>query len=550
MSWQFKSAAKRRLSREQGTIFKEWGGRLPIALVYPNSYYVGMSNLGFHTVYSLLNQDDGVVCERAFWDDRAKEDLDRTALSLESQRELREFAAIAFSLTFELDYFNAVSVLRASGLPLFATERDDRHPLVIGGGPAIIGNPEPVAPFFDALAIGEAEVIVPPLIEALKSGTDLKRPELLRKLSEIPGVYVPTLYRVTYGRDGAVEAINPDEELASAVFPVRRQLIRDLSEHPVHSVILTPDTELGDMYLIEISRGCARGCRFCLAGFVFSPIRKQQMEIIENQAMEGLRYRQRVGLVGAAATDYPRIGELATRLRRMGAEVAVSSLRMDSVTDELLQVLAESGTRTVTFAPEAGSERLRSVINKRLSTVRILRAAEMAARCKFRSLKLYYLVGLPTETDDDVKDIVDLTLEIKAVLERSQRKSQVTVNLSPFVPKAQTPFQHEPMAEIGLLERRIRHVRDCLRPRGITVRHESAEWSEVQGVLARGDRRLSDVLAAVSKASLPEWRNAMEQCGLESEFYLRRPRNASEIDPWSVVLSTIERCAVSTEKKN
>ena len=548
MSWQFKSAAKRRLSREQGTIFKEWGGRLPIALVYPNSYYVGMSNLGFHTVYSLLNQDDGVVCERAFWDDRAKEDLDRTALSLESQRELREFAAIAFSLTFELDYFNAVSVLRASGLPLFATERDDRHPLVIGGGPAIIGNPEPVAPFFDALAIGEAEVIVPPLIEALKSGTDLKRPELLRKLSEIPGVYVPTLYRVTYGRDGAVEAINPDEELASAVFPVRRQLIRDLSEHPVHSVILTPDTELGDMYLIEISRGCARGCRFCLAGFVFSPIRKQQMEIIENQAMEGLRYRQRVGLVGAAATDYPRIGELATRLRRMGAEVAVSSLRMDSVTDELLQVLAESGT--VTFAPEAGSERLRSVINKRLSTVRILRAAEMAARCKFRSLKLYYLVGLPTETDDDVKDIVDLTLEIKAVLERSQRKSQVTVNLSPFVPKAQTPFQHEPMAEIGLLERRIRHVRDCLRPRGITVRHESAEWSEVQGVLARGDRRLSDVLAAVSKASLPEWRNAMEQCGLESEFYLRRPRNASEIDPWSVVLSTIERCAVSTEKKN
>jgi len=535
MTWQFVSAARKRLSREQGTIFKDWGGKLPIALVYPNSYHVGMSNLGFQTVYALFNQDERVVCERAFWDERARDILDRSPFSLESQRELREFAVIAFSVTFELDYFNAVSALRSAGLPLLAAERDERHPLVIGGGPAITGNPEPIAPFLDAVAIGEAEVIAPRLVEVLKAGTEWERPDFLRRLAEVPGIYVPSLYEVAYGTDGAVEAITPVEDALLATFPVARQLVRNLREHPVHSAVLTPDTELGDMYLIEISRGCARGCKFCLAGSIFRPVRKQAMDVIETEALEGLKYRQRLGLVAAATTDYPRIGELAARLRRMGARIAVSSLRMDSITDELLQALAESDSHTVTFAPEAGSERLRSIISKGLSNEQILRAVEMAAQWGFKGLKLYYLIGLPTETDEDVQAIVDLTLEIKSVIGRHQRKSHITVNLSPFVPKAQTPFQHEPMAEVGVIERRIRTVQDALRQHGVTVRHESAAWSEIQGVLARGDRRLSEVLGKVSKTSLHEWKNVMGKCGLDPDFYLRRQRRKGEINPWSGV---------------
>ena len=539
MSWQFQSLARRRLSKEAGTIIKDWGGRLPIALVYPNTYRVGMSNLGFQTVYSLLNQDEEVVCERAFWDEREQEISGGKLFSLESQRELREFAAIAFSVTFELDYFNVVSALRAAKLPLLAEERDEGHPLIIGGGPCIAANPEPIAPFFDALAIGEAEAILPGLVEVLKTGIELPKSDLLRRMASIPGIYVPSLYRVTHGKDGAVESIAPDEGLPSTAFPVVRQVAHDLSLHPVHSVVVTPDTELGDMYLVEVSRGCSRACRFCLAGFVFLPAREQSVDAVVSQAAEGLKYRRRVGLVGAATSDHSRIGEIATRLRGIGASVAVSCLRLDSVTDELLVALIESGIKTVTFAPEAGSERMRRAINKRLSTERIIEAVEMTAWHRFQNMKLYYLVGLPDETDEDAQAIVDLTLQLKSIVERYQRKGQVTINLSPFVPKAQTPFQHQPMAEASTMERRIRLIRGGLRPAGVTVRYESPDWTEVQGVLARGDRRLGGVLAAVLRSSVREFRKAMSELDLDPDFYLRRPRREGEIVPWAAVRSGV-----------
>ncbi len=539
MIWEIKAEARRKLTREQGTIIKDWGGRIPVALVYANKYNVGMSNLGFQTVYGILNADDRTVCERAFWDGQLMDGSGNAVLSIESQRELSEFAVVAFSLTFELDYFNVVAILRQAKIPLLASERDERHPIVIAGGPCVIGNPEPIAPFFDALAIGEGEVIAPQLVDALSQGADLSRGDLLEKLANIPGVYVPSLYEVDYNADGTVARIAPKGGRRDIAFPVVRQHVRSLDEFPVRSVVLTPDTELGDMFLIEISRGCSRGCQFCLAGFVFLPVRERSLEQIVDLAREGLRFRKRIGLVGAATTDYSRMSELVTRLREIGAQVAISSLRLDSISDDLLKALVESGTKTITLAPEAGSERMRKLIKKRISEEQIFRAVDMLAKWKISRLKLYYMIGLPRETIEDVEAIVKLTLEMKERLEQKRAKVSIGLNVSPFVPKAQTPFQRESMMTVPEIEDRVRRVKRGLLPHKVQVRTESAEWSEAQGVLARGDRRLAGVLAAMERNTLSEWRRALAEAGLSADFYLRRPRPADEVLPWSVVRSGV-----------
>ena len=276
MGWEEIKKARRRLSREQGTIIKDWGGRVPIALIYPNSYYVGMSNLGLHAIYSLLNSYNEIVCERAFWENKDKR---LPALSLEAQRPLSDFAILAFSISYELDYFNVVQILNASGIPLYAADRDERHPLVIAGGPCITANPTPLSPFFDCLCIGEAEAILPAMLPQLVEGIAGKRDELLKALAPLPGVYVPQCYSGT---------------------PVVRQWATNLDEFPVKSTILTPDTELGDLYLIEVERGCNWGCRFCLTRNAFRPARFRSIDEILAQAKLGLKYRKRLGLVGAA----------------------------------------------------------------------------------------------------------------------------------------------------------------------------------------------------------------------------------------------------------
>lgn len=540
MVWQAKSEARRRLAREEGTIVKDWGGRIPVALVYPNTYHVGMSNLGVQAVYGLLNADDSIVCERAFCEGQSMDGGGKPILSVESQRELGEFAAIAFSLTFELDYFNVVAALRQAKIPVLAAERDGRHPLIIAGGPCAIQNPEPLAPFFDAMAIGEAEVIVPHLIEILKRSADEDRKTILLKLAGIPGMYVPSLYDVDHNDDGTIARISPNPELPADSFPVMRQAASNLDEHPVHSVVLTPDTELGDMYLVEVSRGCSRGCQFCLAGFVFLPNRERSLDQILRVAREGLRYRKRIGLVGAATTDYSRIGELAVRLREIGAQVGVSSLRIDSLSDDFLRVLVESGTKTITLAPEAGSERMRELINKRVGEDQIFDAVDMLGRWKVNKLKLYYMIGLPTETIHDVDEIIRLTREIRRRMALHRAGVQITLNVSNFVPKAQTPFQREAMMAVEELKLRTNRLKKVLSPEGVAVRTDSAEWAEVQGVLARGDRRIATALLSMRKNSLSEWRRSLTESGLSADFYLRRPRPVGETLPWEFIRSGVK----------
>ncbi len=499
--------ARQRLAREQGAIIKDWGGRLPVAIVYPNSYYVGMSNLGVHAIYRLLNSHSNIVAERAFLEPDG-------ILSVESRRPLGDFAVVAFSITYELDYFNVVRILRASGIPLYAADRDERHPLVIAGGPCIIANPMPLSPFFDCLGIGEGEAILPAMLPVLVEGITGRRGDMLRALAALPGVYVPRL---------------PPSA------PVVRQWVSRLDDWPVASAVLTPDTELGDLYLIEVERGCHWECRFCLVSQAFRPRRFRSLESLLSQAETGLGYRKRIGLVGPVVSDHPRIEELLFRLRQMGAGLSISSLRIKPLSPAVLGELAAGGTRTLALAPEAGSERLRRVIKKGVTEGDIMEAVERVAGLGFRQLKLYFMLGLPAETDEDVEEIVTLVLKCKAILDKHRGGCQLSLNVAPFVPKAGTPCQWLPMAPLPVLQSRLSRLKKSLPPRGIRVKSESPAWSQIQAVLARGDTGLAGVLAATEPVSLSGWRQAVKGCRLDVEHYAHQRWDVDTRLPWAVL---------------
>ena len=513
--------ARRRLSQERGTISKDWGGRIPIALIYPNTYYLGMSNLGFQTVYALFNSYDNIVCERAFWDEKAREPL-----TIESQRPLSDFAVLAFSITYELDYFNVVNILKSSGIPLFAADRNDSHPIVIAGGPCITANPEPLSPFFDCFAIGEGEAILPAVVEVISKGIEGRKDALLQALSSLPGIYVPSLHN---GKT------------------ISRQWVQDINDFATTSVILTPETELGGMYLIEVARGCRWGCRFCLAGYLFRPFRYRSLDYLLDQAEIGLKHEKRIGLLGASPFDHPDIDELVTRLQHMGAEMSVSSLRIRPLSRVSLRGLIESGTQTISLAPEAGSERLRKIINKGVTESDIIEAIDKVAEYRLKHLKLYFMIGLPTETDDDIDDIIKLTLALKGRIDDKRAGTRITLTVEPFVPKAGTPFQWLPMTSAEILAHRLSLLKNSLKPMGIKLASESVNWMVIQGVLSKGDARLAQVLAKMEGTTLSSWRRAMEECSLDAEYYVNREIPFNEKLPWSNIDSGVNKDYLESE---
>jgi radical SAM superfamily enzyme YgiQ (UPF0313 family) len=512
VSWQSIAQAQAVLREESGTIQKDWGGRLPVALLFPNTYYVGMSSLGLQALYRLCNARQDIVCERVFLP--PAEDAPRrgahapTPLALESQRSLSDFAVVAISLSFEMDAFHLLSILRAAGIPLRSADRDETWPLLIAGGPAISANPEPLAPFLDAVFIGEIEERVDALLDALHLAPD-GHGRVLDALAQVPGVYVPALHR-----EGAT---------------VQRQWVADLDAWPVHSVLFSPNTEFGDMGLIEIARGCERGCRFCLAGTAYRPLRERSLDTILDQARWLLGHRDRLGLVSAAVSDHSQIDELATSLRDLGARISVSSLRTDPLSQPLLVALSESGTQTLTLAPEAGSDRLRSAIHKTQTEDHLLHAVESAARLQFAQLKLYFMLGLPGEEQPDVEAIVHLTAACAARFPR-----QVTVQITPFVPKAHTAFQRTAQTRASLVSQRLDYVKSSLRRQGIAVRAESPAWAEIQGCLARGDGHLADALERVDRLTPSSWRRALRHADLTLDQLLG-PRPLDTPLPWRFI---------------
>jgi len=540
---------RKRLAREQGAIRKDWGGRVPIALCYPNSYAVGMCNLGFQSVYRLFNDQKEFVCERVFaepvlvgnrsagrgdWtgDEQYRIDSRLHALgeplSIESQRPLSDFTVVAFSLSFELDYFNVGDLLRRAGIAPLAADRVETDPIVIAGGPAVSGNPEPVAPMLDAVVIGEVEPLMAGLQEVLLGGGS--RADQIERLARLPGVYVPGLYEVTYGGDGRIRGVQPNG--ADLALPVQRLNARNVNEFQTMSAVLSPDIELGDMFLLEMTRGCARGCRFCLAGYTSLPVRHREVGHLIDGVKHGLQFRKRVGLISAATSDHPQLELLLQKMLEVGAEVSLSSLRIDRITPFLVEALVRSGTNTITLAPEAGSQRLRDVINKRLTHEQIVNAAELAGRGGIPKAKLYFIVGLPGETDQDIEELAALSAEISRAMRQHNRGARVAVNLSPHVPKAQTAFQWEPMAPVRVSEQRIRIVQRALGPSGIDVRFEAPASQRVQAILARADRRVAPVLLATHR--LQDFEQVLRRQGLDPEVYLGA-MDPNGIMPWSLV---------------
>ncbi len=510
----------RRLASEIGVVRKDHGGRLRVCLVYPNTYFVGMSSLGLQAVYHLFNARPNVVCERAFLPDPADlADLVRTGaplVSYESQTPLQQFDAIAFSISYELDYMNLARVLRLAKLPVMAHERDDRHPLVVAGGAAVSINPEPLADLVDLFVVGEAEPVCDRLLAALAGR--LSREELLAGLPDLPGVHVPAR--------GSLH-----EGLARRA--VQRQYARPLDAWPTHSRLLTPDTEFGNLFLVEAARGCGRGCKFCVTPACYWPLRWRSAGKIMESVEAGLAHRDAVGLVGAAVSDHPEIEEIARRIRGAGARLSVSSLRADTVSPALIGVLAGSGARSITVAPEAGSDRLRAAIGKGISEQEIIKALRTAADGGIREAKLYFMVGLPGEGEEDVAAIPALVRKCLT----AAHLGALTVAVGAFVPKPHTPYEREPMLWVAELWRRLRAVREELRgePR-VKLALESANWSYLEGALSRGDRRLGPVIAAAEArgGNLAAWRTAFREAGLSAEQFAGRAPEGEL--PWGFIL--------------
>jgi radical SAM family uncharacterized protein len=520
---------------EIGTIRKRWQARIRVALVYPNHYPVAMSNLGFQTVYRLLNDMDQVACERAFL---PEEDLpfDRPPVTLESGRSLREADIVAFSLSFENDYPHLLTILERAGIPLRSAERGQDHPLVVAGGIACWLNPEPIAPFLDCILVGEAEAILPRFVEVFEATRS--RPEQLESIARnVPGAYVPAFYHTEYHQDGTIASFYPVQPDAPET--IRRAFIQDLSGTATRSVVITPHTTFQKTFLIEVGRGCPHACRFCTAGYVYRPPRFRPIPLLLQHIHQALSVTDRVGLVGAAVSDLPGIDELCRQLADKDVRLSFSSLRADGLTPQLVAALKQGRVKTATIAPDAGSERMRRVINKGLSQEAILNAAETLVANGIPNLKLYFMLGLPTETEEDVAEIVRLCKQIKHRFLKSSRTrkriGEITVTLSCFVPKPFTPFQWTAMAETAVLKDSIKAIkRDLKRVANLRVHSDMPRWAYVQGLLARGDRRVAEILA-LAHTNGGNWAQTLKSTPVNPDFYVVRERHPDEPLPWDFI---------------
>jgi radical SAM superfamily enzyme YgiQ (UPF0313 family) len=509
-------------------------GSFRVALCYPNLYFVGMSNLGFQSVYQMLNARDDVLCERAFLpDDVDREELEasgRPLTSLESGSDLRQFHVVAFSVSFENDYVHVLRMLRLAGIPLRARDRGPDDPIVIMGGSALFLNPEPLAPFADLVAVGEGEAMVPRMMDALQGAVDPRHG--LDGLTAKDGFYVPSRYEVRYHTDGTVAAYDgPGRVLRQRGWPDRMALPQ--------SVILTPHTEMSMKFMVEISRGCPCMCRFCWAGYNYLPVRGFTRKQIVDRAREVRAVTHKVGLVSTAVCDHPEIDGIVDDLAGMGYEVSVASLRLDDLTPDFVLKLADTGVQGLTLAPECGTDRMRRILNKQFTNDEILDKATWIFENGIQNLKLYYMVGLPWEDHADVEGIVDLTARIRermlAVGRGRGRVGRIHPSVNPFIPKPGTPYQWLPLEDPKETDRKLQYLRKAFgKMPNVDAICKSARTGATQSVLALGDRRVADALEA-SVLQDVDLKRGMKAVGLDPRFYLFRGRGREEVLPWDIV---------------
>lgn len=550
---------------EWNSVTKDWDEvEVKVVLAYPDIYEVGMSNLGLMILYDILNREGGVLAERVYapWIDMEKA-MRRAGIplySLESRRSLAEFDIIGFSLQYELNYTNVLNMLDLAGLAPLAAERGDADPLIIGGGSCTY-NAEPVADFFDLLVIGEGEEVLLELVRAYREfrvsgpsttlrtscGLRVTKGDFLREAAKIEGIYVPSLYDVRYHDDGtvaAVEALVPEAKAR-----VRKCTVGTLPPAPTRLVV--PYIEvIHDRAMIEIQRGCTQGCRFCQAGFIYRPLRERPLEEVLETVEDMLKETgyEELALVSLSSSDHsqiePMVRQLTTCYQHPPLAISLPSLRIDSFSVELAEMFQGRRKTGLTFAPEAGSQRLRDVINKNVTEEDLLRTAEAAYSSGWRRIKLYFMMGLPTETLEDVAAIVDLVKKARAIGRRHQgKRTQVNVSLATFVPKPFTPFQWLPLADEGSLEEKQGLLRRGLRGPGISFSWQDPRTTLLEAALSRGDRRLGQVIrrAWQSGAKFDAWDEffdeglwwrAFTEAGLDPNFYARRERAFDEVLPW------------------
>lgn len=538
MSRVLKEKAEALLAAERGAVFKAAGADVEIALAYPNTYHVGMSNLGVHQIYSVLNGRDDTACERVFLpeeDDIAEYDRSGTKLfALESARPLREFDIVAFSVSFEHDYLNVLEILRLAGIPVDRKDRGPGDPLLVLGGICTFFNPEPLSEFFDVVIVGEGEEIAGEFIDVYKAHRGRERRELLRALCGLAGVYIPEFYEVLYNDDGTIKARRAID--AAAPERIAKRAVMDIDRKPAATVILSPNTEFSDMHLAEVTRGCGRHCRFCMAGYIYLPPRNLSADRARQEAQKADGSCGKIGLVGSALSDYPGVDDLCSSIE---GSLSVSSLRADSLSRTLIDRLARSGHKTIAIAPEAGSERLRKVINKGVTEEDILRAVDLIFGAGIPNLKLYFIIGLPTETQEDMEEIVRLAKKVHEVQLRHARPTgrigRITLSVNSFVPKPFTPFQWEPMEEIQSLNRKQRFLEKAVKKIGnMNMIHDLPKWEFIQALLSRGDRRVGRLLKAVHERG-GDWKSAARELGMNMDLFVTRRRGFDEVLPWDFV---------------
>jgi radical SAM superfamily enzyme YgiQ (UPF0313 family) len=533
--------ARELLAKEVGYVRKPHGGRLRVALAFPNTYFVGMSNLGFQTVYSLFNAEDGIVCERTFLPPKSEVEALRASgaglVTLESQTPVREFDIFALSVSFEWDYTNVLTLLRLAGIPLRAADRTLHDPIVMIGGAVTFVNPEPLAPFADIIAAGEGEALIPPLVDAFREATD--RSDMLRRLVNERGFYVPAFYDVTYAADGTIEQfVTRDGTAAPPV--VRKAALRATDAvDPPATRIFTPETEFGSRFLVEVVRGCANLCRFCWAGYNYLPVRAFPKDRILELAKQARPHSNRVGLVSIALCDHPQIEEILTELVEMGYSISPASLRLDDLTPTILRLLRQSGERTITIAPETGSDRLRRVINKTMTNDEILAAADSIFSTGFENLKLYFMLGIPTETDDDLVAIRDLTQQLREIMLTHARPrgqvGRIVASVNPLVPKPATAYQWLPMEDDASIERKIKRMRSLTADiDNVYFNIKSERHSFYQALLSLGDRRVAPAIEAAERNG-GNWRAAVKEAGIDADFYVFRDRSRDRVLPWDII---------------
>lgn len=507
-----------------------------VAIVYPNTYFVGMSNLGLHIIYEEINLRNDSVCERIFLPEKKElEAYDKTKtplMSVETQRPMHQFDVVAFDVTFEMDYFHIPLMLRHGRVPIMGKDRTEFDPIVIAGGPCATFNPEPFADFIDAFIIGEGEGIVSRVLDIIRDGKmeGLDRNAILRQLANISGVYIPSLYVPIYSDDGEFKGYHIAE---GAPKTIKRHF--EMLTSGGETVVATNYTEFGAMYIIEVARGCGRHCRFCMAGYCFRVPRVRPLEILKEGVDRAEKLGKKVGLMGAAISDYPEVDELVTYIRSKDMRYSCASLRADSLTQAVVDGLADSGQKTITIAPETGSERLRRVINKGISEEHLQNAATLSAKSGIQHMRLYIMIGLPTETDEDIEAIVGLAERTQAHMAEVGCKGRLTLSVNPFIPKPFTPFQWMAMDNQKTVEKKLQYIKKALQKnRRIEVLVESPKEAYIQGVLARSDRRLGAVLAAcAADRGSKSFKAEMKAAGLDMDEMNYRERSFDEFLPWS-----------------